>query len=207
VRHRLNDALELTEMSQKADDWYQKLSTGERRRLDIARAILPDPSILLLDEPTLGIDVASAHKLRGFIRDELCRKEGKTVLLTTHNMDEAEELCDKVAIIDHGKIVACDQPTGIMQLIQPTAYLVIEALNITDRTISEIEVMDGVTELSVIDKSGNRMRLRAGVTSPDVVGPRICRGIIEAGGDILLMNRHLPSLEESFLRLTGESEA
>jgi ABC-2 type transport system ATP-binding protein len=202
AQRRIDDVLELTGMSGKADDWHQKLSTGERRRLDIARALLSDPPVLILDEPTLGLDVASARKLRAFIRDDLCRGQGRTVLLTTHYLAEADEICDRVAIIDRGRIVACDDPMGIKKLMQPIEILEVEASGVSPQLKSRIEAIEGVAQVSVVDLDGDRVKLSIGVSSPDAVAPRICKEIIGTGGDILLVNRGLPTLEDSFLRLT-----
>ncbi len=202
VRHRINEVLALTEMLQRADDWYQKLSTGEKRRLDIARALLSNPQVLILDEPTLGLDVASARKLRNFLRNELCRRQGRTVLLTTHYMVEAEEICDRVAIINHGKIIACCSPIGIKQLIQPNEFLEIETSAISHQIISRIKAINGVVQLSVTGDDTDHAKLTISVSDSDAVAPKVCREIMKTGGDIFLLNRRVPSLEESFLRLT-----
>ena len=103
-------------LSDRADDYVERYSTGMRQRLALARALLPDPPLVILDEPTVGLDPQSARDLRDRVRD--LRSQGRTVLLTTHYMEEADQLCDRVAIIDHGKIVALDSPAALKRTIR-----------------------------------------------------------------------------------------
>ncbi len=105
---RIGDILEAVHLSERADDYVEKFSTGMRQRLVLARALLPAPSLLLLDEPTVGLDPQAARDLRQRVLQ--LRDEGRTVLLTTHYMEEADQLCDRIAIVDHGRIVALDTP-------------------------------------------------------------------------------------------------
>ena len=116
TRERIAAALESVDLTDRADDYVERYSTGMRQRLVLARAILPDPRILLLDEPTVGLDPQSAHDLRK--RIAALRDQGRTVLLTTHYMAEADALSDRVAIIDAGRIAALDTPARLKRLIQ-----------------------------------------------------------------------------------------
>jgi ABC-2 type transport system ATP-binding protein len=111
MRARIDAALTAVKLSDRADDYVERYSTGMRQRLALARALLPDPPLVILDEPTVGLDPQSARDLRDRVRD--LRSQGRTVLLTTHYMEEADQLCDRVAIIDHGKIVALDSPAAL----------------------------------------------------------------------------------------------
>src|SRR5215471_17786406 len=108
ARRRIAHALETVELADRADDYVERFSMGLRQRLVLARALLPDPPLLLLDEPTLGLDPQAASDLRERVRD--LRSEGRTVLLTTHYLEEADQLCDHIAIIDGGRIVALGTP-------------------------------------------------------------------------------------------------
>jgi ABC-2 type transport system ATP-binding protein len=115
-RSRIDAALGAVELLDRGDDYVERYSTGMRQRLVLARALLPEPALLLLDEPTVGLDPQSAHDLRGRVRE--LRGQGRTVLLTTHYMEEADQLADRVAIIDHGRIVALDTPARLKRLIR-----------------------------------------------------------------------------------------
>jgi len=127
ARTRIAAVLETVQLADRADDYVERYSTGMRQRLVLARALLPAPELLLLDEPTVGLDPQSARALRDQVRD--LREEGRTVLLTTHYMEEADQLCDRIAIIDHGQIVALDNPAGLKRTIAATEVVHLEIAN------------------------------------------------------------------------------
>src|SRR5205823_13282530 len=113
TKARIGKVLAAVQLADRADDYVERYSTGMRRRLALARALLPDPPLVVLDEPTVGLDPQASRDLRDRVRD--LRAQGRTVLLTTHYMEEADQLCDRVAIIDHGKIVALDSPNALQR--------------------------------------------------------------------------------------------
>jgi ABC-2 type transport system ATP-binding protein len=121
-RARIERVLEQVNLTDRADDYVERYSTGMRQRLVLARALLPDPELLLLDEPTVGLDPQSSRDLRERVRD--LRAQGRTVLLTTHYMEEADQLCDRIAIVDHGRIVALDTPASLKRGIATNGELV-----------------------------------------------------------------------------------
>ena len=116
VPRRIETVLAAVKLSDRADDYVERYSTGMRQRLALARALLPDPPLLLLDEPTVGLDPQAARDLRDRVRE--LKRAGRTVVLTTHYMEEADQLCDRVAIIDHGRIVALDAPAALKRTIR-----------------------------------------------------------------------------------------
>jgi ABC-2 type transport system ATP-binding protein len=111
TRERIDGALASVKLLDRADDYVERYSTGMRQRLALARALLPDPPLVILDEPTVGLDPQAARDLRDRVRE--LRAQGRTVLLTTHYMEEADQLCDRVAIMDHGRILALDTPVAL----------------------------------------------------------------------------------------------
>jgi ABC-2 type transport system ATP-binding protein len=115
TRARITTALATVELGDRADDYVERYSMGMRQRLLLARALLPDPPLLLLDEPTVGLDPQSARHVREVIVAE--RDRGRTVLLTTHYMEEADQLCDRLAIIDGGRIVALGTPEQLKRRV------------------------------------------------------------------------------------------
>ncbi len=123
-KERVASALAAVHLEDRADDYVERYSTGMRQRLVLARALIPDPELLLLDEPTVGLDPQSARDLRDRVRD--MQSQGRTVLLTTHYMEEADQLCDRIAIIDHGHIVALDSPAGLKRTIAATEVVRLE---------------------------------------------------------------------------------
>jgi ABC-2 type transport system ATP-binding protein len=123
-RARIDAALDAVKLTDRADDYVERYSTGMRQRLVLARALLPDPELLLLDEPTVGLDPQASRDLRDRVRD--LKSQGRTVLLTTHYMEEADQLCDRIAIVDHGRIVALDTPAGLKRTIEATEVVRLE---------------------------------------------------------------------------------
>jgi len=119
ARRRIEELLEVMQLSDRADERLEDYSTGMRQKIAIARALLHDPPILLLDEPTLGLDPTFSRQIRNQIR-ELAEKYEKTILLATHYMEEADQLCDRVAIINNGKIVAVDTPDKLKTMVKET---------------------------------------------------------------------------------------
>jgi ABC-2 type transport system ATP-binding protein len=124
VAGRIARILEAVHLSDRADDYVEKFSTGMRQRLVLARALLPEPALLLLDEPTVGLDPQAARDLRDRVLQ--LRDEGRTVLITTHYMEEADQLCDRIAIVDHGRVVALDTPDRLKRSLSGTEVVRME---------------------------------------------------------------------------------
>ncbi|MFC1654658.1 ABC transporter ATP-binding protein [Myxococcota bacterium] len=112
---RIGELSELLRLEKELEKPFRDLSTGMRQRLGIARALLHDPEVLLVDEPTQGLDPGAAHRTRKFIKENLSEKMKKSVLLATHNMEEARQLCDRIAFLKDGKIVSEDEVTLALQ--------------------------------------------------------------------------------------------
>src|SRR5258708_4400026 len=121
----INELLELVSLTDKRKSWYIKLSGGQKQRLAVACALVGDPEILFLDEPTTGLDPQSRRQLWGLI--ERFKTEGRTVLLTTHYMDEAQRLCDRVAIVDKGKVITLGTPRELIESLGGTDVVEIKS--------------------------------------------------------------------------------
>jgi len=115
---RIEELLKLLDMQKEADKVFQKYSMGQKRKLTLAKALLPDAAVLLLDEPTIGLDPTISREIRKFIKEKVVEEDGKTVLLTTHYMEEADQICDKIAIIHEGKIAAVGTPSEIKDMVK-----------------------------------------------------------------------------------------
>src|SRR5713226_247639 len=124
TKGRVERSLVAVKLADRADDYVERYSTGMRQRLALARALLPDPPLIILDEPTVGLDPQSARDLRDRVRE--LKRQGRTVLLTTHYMEEADQLCDRIAIIDHGQIVALDTPAALKRRIRAEEVVTLE---------------------------------------------------------------------------------
>jgi ABC-2 type transport system ATP-binding protein len=205
IRHkRIMEVLDLVGLKDKAFENYQQYSGGMKRKLALARALLPDPPILLLDEPTVGLDVSSSRALRDFIKNELGRKAGKTVLYTTHYVEEASQICDRICIMNKGRLVACDTPDAVKGLAKKGETVVIRVRNITDVELETIKRLEGIVDFSceLEDLLLDQRRLRLHLESIDSL-PKILEFLLKEKIRLLDLKREEPSLEDAFIELTG----
>ncbi len=175
------------------------LSTGERQRVNIIRAFMTEPKVVFLDEPTLGLDVETARLIRIFIREWLEHDPDHTVLLTTHYMMEADELCDRIAIIHQGKIVALDTPQALKNMVTKEISLKVDVY--PEIGLDWLHSLDGIIGFKS-KEMGGKVRIRAVVAEEQVVGD-VLAGINERGGKIQYLQKEEPTLEDVFLKLTG----
>ena len=191
---RVAESLKLVELEEKADIVVDKYSGGMNRRLELARGFIHHPKVLFLDEPTLGLDTQTRRRTWDYIK-QLNEREGVTVVLTTHYMEEAEYLCDRVGIIDQGKIIVLDSPRKLMDLIG--SDLVTLELN-TPNAASIFENLDFVTDVQAHNGFVTLKMERA-----DLRIPTIMEHARESGLEIKSVNMRKPSLEDVFLHFTG----
>jgi len=206
-RHeRIMEVLDLVGLRDKAFQRYQRYSGGMKRKLALARVLLPDTPILLLDEPTVGLDVISSRTLRDFIKNDLSRKAGKTILYTTHYVEEASQICDRIGILNRGKLVACDTPNNIRGIVKKGEVVEIRVKSITDAQIETIKTIDGVTDVtseledSVLDLRRLRLHLQNIGFLPMVLDFFFKEKIL-----LIDLKREEPTLEDAFIELTGRS--
>lgn len=194
----IEELLRVVGLLEEANTKVNRLSTGMRQKLNFARCFVSDPKIVFLDEPTLGLDVGAARDVRDFIKN--WRKEaGRTVLLTTHYMAEADELCDRVAIIDQGNILACDTPDNLKRRIKrdSTFHLEVEGFD----SWENLRELPGVRQLVSTPRDGYteiRFILEREEAISQVVGK-----ITEHGSRVLYLRKTEPSLEDVFMELVG----
>jgi len=205
AKQRIEELLENFSLSDRADERLEDYSTGMRQKIAIARALLHDPPILLLDEPTLGLDPNFARQIRRQIK-ELSEKHGKTILLTTHYMDEADQLCDRVAFINNGNIVAVDTPNRLKAMIKETELVEIAVYRPPadiERVIRSL-LPDAVVKLIPGDEDeGNPSRIKIiGGTAEENVGT-IIDALRQKNIRIGSLNVGVPTLEDVFVKLTG----
>ncbi len=195
LEERIEAALRFVELYEHRNRLVKTYSGGMRRRLEIARALLHSPEVLFLDEPTLGLDPQTRAHIWEYIRS-MRREYGVTVFLTTHYMEEAEELCDRIAIIDHGEIVAIGSPEELKSMLgSEIVYLRLERRD-TGRACNALRgVVEECKEL------GDRIALR--VKRAGEALPLILRRVEEEGVRVREVSYHRPSLNDVFLYLTG----
>jgi ABC-2 type transport system ATP-binding protein len=202
-RRRISAALDAVKLDDRAEDYVERYSTGMRQRLVLARAILPDPELLLLDEPTVGLDPQSARDLRDRVRE--LQSQGRTVLLTTHYMEEADQLCDRIAIVDHGRIVALDTPAGLKRTITATEVVHLEiAAGATDASLlGRLERAAG--SLARQEHDDGTLHVTAHVRSARDFVPLAFDAALAEGAAIQHVEVVPVTLEDVFISLTGRA--
>jgi len=205
AKKRINKLLKLVELEERADEQVEKYSRGMKQRLHVIRGLVSDPPILLLDEPTLGLDPASARVIRDFIKQELQGTQGKTILHTTHYMEEADQLCDRIAIIDYGKIIALDTPENLKKGIQRTDIIQISVSNFHQADEGKITSFDGVKKAVVAftDPTIGEATIKIHVEKAEEVMPIATEFLIKSGARIISLEQTKPTLEDVFISLTG----
>jgi ABC-2 type transport system ATP-binding protein len=201
-RERSEMLLDRLGLREKADERVNRLSTGFKQRLNFARGFMSDPEIVFLDEPTLGLDVESARQLRLFLREWMAEKAGqRTIVLTTHYMAEADELCDRIAIIDRGKILATDTPQGLRTIVSADRRVVIE-LDLGTPTDALASVA-GVRVLRISPPSEKgTFSVHLGVSEGRAMRA-VLDSLISEGKVVHNLSTHDPSLEDVFVAIVG----
>jgi ABC-2 type transport system ATP-binding protein len=198
-RSRIAAVLDDVQLSDRADDYVERFSTGMRQRLALARALLPDAPLLLVDEPTVGLDPQAALHMRE--RIATLRAGGKTILLTTHYMEEADQLCDRIAIIDHGRIVALGTPEELKRSIRGDQVVRLEiAVADEARFVACIERQARVAHR---EQDNGSLALTLHCASARDLVPAAFDAAQAAGGSIEHVEVVPVSLEEVFLSITG----
>ncbi|MGC5287216.1 ATP-binding cassette domain-containing protein [Micromonospora sp. DT231] len=193
---RALDAFQLTEYADRACKTY---SGGQRRRVEIALGIIHEPKIVFLDEPTTGLDPQS----RAHMWDEIrrLRGDGMTVFITTHYLDEADALCDRIAIMDNGEVVAEGTPAELKREISGDVVLVGLDLAVTPQAAQVLDDESYVNKLEAIDEGGLRLYVDEGA----IAIPQVLRRLDHAGLELRSIELHRPSLDDVFLTKTGRS--
>jgi ABC-2 type transport system ATP-binding protein len=207
-RHqRIMEVLELVGLNDKADLFFQKYSGGMKRKLALARALLADPPILLLDEPTTGLDVTSSRSIRDFIKNDLSKKHGKTVLYTTHYIEEVSQMCDRVAIMNKGKIVALDTPDALKGMAKKGEVADIVVKNMSEAQVNTLRGLEGVTGLAaeVQDSVLGQRRLRVRLENVNSL-PMVLDFFFREKIKLVNFRQEEPTLEDAFIELTGAGE-
>jgi ABC-2 type transport system ATP-binding protein len=202
ANQRIKDLLEVVGLSDRLNTKSSDLSTGLRQKMNIVRGFLTDPDVLFLDEPTLGLDVGASRDVRQFIRHWIDKNTAKTLLLTTHYMVEADELCDRVAIINEGRVLACDTPSRLKRGLQRDAIFKIQVSPLNGTNPQVFQQIPGVKKLTVEELDGFA-QLEFILEDEDVLS-----GIINTmtSQDIHIQNfeKREPTLEDVFVTLTGK---
>ena len=191
-----DEAIARVSLQEKKNAWVRTLSGGQKQRLAVATALVGDPELIFLDEPTTGLDPSSRRELWEII--ETFKREGKTVLLTTHYMEEAERLCDRVAIFDSGKIIAEGSPSELIRSLGAEHVL---EFSIDQNHLFDDALLQSIPSVDQVDKSESEFRLTVG--QPHVVLPELIKRLADKGISLSSLTTRHASLEDVFVSLTG----
>jgi ABC-2 type transport system ATP-binding protein len=203
ARQRIDALLEVVGIADRKRSKISDLSTGLRQKMNFIRGFISDPTIVFLDEPTLGLDVSAAREVRGFVRQWMADHPERTILLTTHYMAEADELCDRLAIIDRGKLLAVDTPHTLKRRLQQDVLfnLRVEPLGKRPSREDMIEAVPGVRQVSVTEKpdfTELQLILQSEETLSDVLAH-----LSRRGSSLIALEKREPTLEDVFIDLVG----
>ncbi|HMK45364.1 MAG TPA: ATP-binding cassette domain-containing protein [Methanocella sp.] len=197
MRSRINEVLQLVELNDRASDMVSTYSGGMRRRLEIARSLIHYPGVLFLDEPTIGLDPQSRDHIWNYIR-ELKKQEDISIILTTHYMDEADRLCDRIAIIDKSRIVALDSPHNLKEQLEGETIVINSKDN--DLFASKLAMAGLADKISTVDEGLNLSVKNAHTVLPRVVEVAAANGIY-----IESISLREPDLDDVFMHYTGRN--
>jgi ABC-2 type transport system ATP-binding protein len=200
IETRIDELLDLVDMKEWKDTQISKFSTGMKQRINVIRALLPEPKIIFMDEPTLGLDPQTTFSIREIIRN--INKNGVTVILTTHAMTEAEALSDRVAIIDRGKIAALDTPENLKNMLSnsDTTIFSMKIMNLNSKIVESVKNLDIVTAIAQQDDHNIKISAKGTNALSQIIDT-----IRHEGGDIFsIINSNESTLEDVFLTVTGK---
>lgn len=205
LQERIDAMIGFTQLDEKAAK--RRISTysgGMKRRVNIAAALLHEPQVILMDEPTAGLDPQNRLALWGMIR--ALHQQGKTIVLTTHLMDEAEELCNRVAIMDNGKIIALDTPHHLIRKINIEHTITVVPDRITDEEMVTIKQVSGVRSVNKLrDTDDDTEKLGIIAEQPEVALPDIVTAVLSVGRKIRSIELSRVTLEDVFIAMTGRT--
>ncbi len=199
LKKRIDELLELVQLTKWEKAQVGTFSTGMKQRMNIIRALLNMPQVLFLDEPTLGLDPQSTVEIREFVR-KINQEQKTTILITTHMMSEADLLCDRIGIIDHGKIVALDTSTNLKNAISGanTTILTLEISNLTPDLLTTVRSLECVETVSQDNSSHMKIHAHGNDAFDSIID-----AIRAKNGNIVSMQNLQPTLEDVFLHVTG----
>jgi ABC-2 type transport system ATP-binding protein len=217
ANRRIKNLLEVVGMGDRLNSKSSDLSTGLRQKMNIVRGFLTDPDVLFLDEPTLGLDVSAARDVRNFIRHWVDEDRTRTLLLTTHYMVEADELCDRVAIINQGRVLACDSPANLKHRLQADLIYRLDVSSLDGPGdgrgdspgdgpgVQDYERIPGVKKVLRHERESG-LQLEFVLEEEPVLGS-VINELTSRGVRLLNLQKREPTLEDVFVDLVGRSMA
>jgi ABC-2 type transport system ATP-binding protein len=198
VSRRINELLELVGLEEDGDKRFQSYSTGMRQKLAIARGLLSEPRLLFVDEPTRSLDPISAQAVRRFLKEKIAAA-GKTIVLATHNLNEAEQLCDRLAIIDHGHLKALGSVSELRAIFQTQEKCRLQVSRYPEDISSTLMTIEGVLGVNTMKSHDGVINLEIMITNRSSVLPHIMQMLVKGGTEIHDCQVDVLPLEEIFI--------
>jgi ABC-2 type transport system ATP-binding protein len=183
ARKRIDALLSFVEMAHEADIRFQNYSTGMRQKLAIARGLLSEPRVLFVDEPTRSLDPVSARAIRHFLKEKVAG-EGKTVVLATHNLSEAEQLCDRLAIMNHGRVAALGSVPELRSLFQTHEGCELQVRHFSEAILPRLRLISGVQECHITNQHDGVRNLEIRISSRSAVLPQVLKIMVLHGVEV-----------------------
>jgi ABC-2 type transport system ATP-binding protein len=199
-RRRIAELIERLGLSGRERDKVEIYSRGMKQRLHLARGLLNDPEVLFLDEPTIGLDPVGARELRVLVRE--LADSGKTIFLTTHYMFEADSICDRIAVINKGRLVAEGTPASIKRLVEEQGVVEVEAEGISSDHVAGLRSLPGVTSVSIGERELAQV-ITVHCANPTDLMTHL--GVVLAGIKLQKVSSREPTLEDAYVQLIAES--
>ncbi len=199
AHRRIDEMLKIFDLDDKADAKVRTISTGQRQKMNVVRGFVTNPDLIFLDEPTLGLDVNASIAIRNYIRHWVKDTPGRTVLLTTHYMAEADTMCDRVAVIDRGRILACDTPRNLRRLVGGSSVFTVSTSPFPG--YEDIGVLTGVKGYEGTATS-NSVKMRFSLEDESVIAD-VVSYVTTRGGKILSLSKEEATLEDVFIQMVG----
>ena len=203
ANQRIKALLEIVGLSDRLNTKSSDLSTGLRQKMNIVRGFLTDPEVLFLDEPTLGLDVGASREVRRFVRKWVNDHPERTLLLTTHYMVEADELCDRVAIINQGRVLACDSPENLKRRLQREAIYTLEVSPMNGTPLERFSMIPGVKKITHNPQDG--FAILEMILEQDDVLSAVVSTLTTENLRLIHLQKREPTLEDVFVNLVGQS--
>jgi len=200
AKRRIAELLQRLGLAGREHDKVEVYSRGMKQRLHLARGLLNDPEVLFLDEPTIGLDPVGARELRVLVRE--LADAGKTVFLTTHYMFEADAICDRIAVIKKGAIVAEGTPGSIKRLVENQGIVEFEAVGVSPTHVSDLRGLSGVSSVTIVEQELAQIVTVHCSSPPDVMTQL---GIVLEGLELRKLSSREPTLEDAYVQLIGQS--
>jgi ABC-2 type transport system ATP-binding protein len=198
TKKRIPFLLDMVGLADRGREKVEGYSRGMKQRLHIARTLLNDPEMLFLDEPTIGLDPVAARELRQVIRD--LQSENKTILMTTHYMFEADALCQRIAVINHGRIIALDTPAALKSNVRDLAVVELEVFGVPEQTLDRLRALPFVDAVSVENRDQKQALLIQSPRGSEAVGDILASLDGLTVGKVVVRE---PTLEDAYVRLVG----